>query len=449
MELKSNIWKMYVVRFLKNVTFFGSVAVPFFLDWARIDYTKIFLLQSVFMLSVFLFEIPTGFIADKYGRKVSIILGGICGSISMMIFGLINNYFMFFIAEAIGALGVTLFSGADKALIYDTLISIKKENEGRIILSRYEAFGTIGSIIGFISGSIVAGSSILPYPKTLPITMIMTGFSVMLSVIAAINLKEPQRKEKPEKNFVREGVEGFKYIFKHKPLRAFAFNFALISATTYFMFWFYQSLAEKVNLSIEVNGFIASGFNLIGIVLLLNIRRIEKWFGIKNILLFSSLIPGLFFLALGFVSNTLFVLIAIVAITSMKIMRAPVLSDFMNKHIASKNRATVLSGVSMLEKTFLTILYPVVGLITDYFSLEYTFMFLGTITVILAFLYQIKAEQLWYLLKSLNWIKFGDFLNYKCYLEIKKKTLYSLKGEFEAMINMFNRLGVLLNEIYQ
>ena len=383
---------MYLVNFFKNLQFFGSVAIPFFLDWAKIDYTRIFLLEAAFVFWVFILEIPTGVVADKYGRKASIILGGLAFAVCISIFGTINNYFAFFIAEFIGAMGFTLLSGADRALIYDSLIQVQKESDAKIILSRYESAGTIGILVGFPIGSLVAGSAILPYPQTLPLTFILSGISLLFLTFVGLTLKEPVRTEKVE-GFIKEGIEGFKYIFKENSLRVFALNFALISSTTFFMFWFYQSLAGIAGIDVKYNGFIGAGFNLFSLILLLSIKYIEKLFGMKNTLFYSALLPGLFFIGLYFVRNVYFVLIAIFMITGLKIMRSPVLSDFMNKHIESRNSATVLSGVSMLEKIIIMILYPVVGLLADY-SLWYTFLFLGIATVLFALLNRIEAQHI-------------------------------------------------------
>ena len=383
---------MYLVNFLRNLHFFGAVAIPFFLDWANISYTRIFILEAFFMFWIFVLEIPTGVVADKYGRKASIILGGLFSAISISIFGFINNYWAFFLAEFIGALGFALLSGADKALIYDSLIQTKKDKDAKVFLSRYDSAGTLGSLIGFPLGSLIAGSSILPYPKTLPLTFIISGVFLLLTFFVALTLSEPKRKEKVEE-FIKEGFDGFKYIFKHKKLRVFALNFALISATTFFMFWFYQSLAGVVGIDVKYNGFIGAGFNLFSMLLLLNIKRIENLFGMKNILFYSAILPGLFFIGLFFFRSVYFVLVAIFLITGLKIMRSPALSDFMNRHIESRNRATVLSGVSMLEKIIVMILYPIVGLLAD-FSLWATFLFLGIATLIFSLMNRIESEHL-------------------------------------------------------
>lgn len=391
-DTKSNIWKLYLSKFLRNLQFFGSVSVPFFLDWAQIDYTKIFILESFFMLSIFILEVPTGIVADKYGRKLSIVLGSLCSAVSMFIFGFVSNYWLYFPAEFIGALGFTFMSGADSALLYDSLKNIHQDQDAGIIFSRYETAGTLGILLGFPLGSLIAGSRIAPYPSTLPLTFTLTGIFSLFAVIVALTFKEPERNEKI-KGFIREGIEGFTYIFRHAKLRAFAFNFTFISSTTMFMFWFYQSLAQIVGIDVKYNGFIGAGYNLFSALLLLNIKRIENLIGMKSTLFYSAFLPGLFFAGLFFIKNTYFVLTAIFMITGLKMMRTPVLTDFMNRQIESRNRATVLSGISMLGKLMIMILYPMVGWLAD-ISLQYTFLFLGIITLIFSFLNRIGSEHL-------------------------------------------------------
>jgi MFS family permease len=391
-DIESNIWKMYLLNFLRHLQFFGAVIVPFFLDWARISYMRIFLLQAFFTFWAFILEIPTGFIADKYGRKISLALGGLITAIGFSLYGLVNNYWVFLLAEFICAFGYTLVSGADKALLYDSLLKTKKQENSKVVLSRYESAGTLGILIGLPVGSLIVGSNILPYPKTLPLTLLISAVFFLLTFFVAITLKEPARKEKV-KEFIEEGIEGFKYIFKHRKLRVFALNFAFISATTFFMFWFYQSLTGLIGIDVKYNGFIGAGFNLFSILLLLNIEKIEKFFGMKNVLFYSALLPGLFFIGMFFLRDVYFVLISIFMITGLKLMRSPVLSDFMNKQIESRNRATVLSGVSMLEKIIIMVLYPIVGLLAD-FSLWYTFLFLGIVTLTFSLMNRIESEHI-------------------------------------------------------
>jgi hypothetical protein len=80
----SNIHKSYFAGLSKNLHFFGAITIPFFIDWLKVDYTKAFVLQAWFVFWLFVLEIPTGVIADKFGRTISVGLG-------CLLFGLITN----------------------------------------------------------------------------------------------------------------------------------------------------------------------------------------------------------------------------------------------------------------------------------------------------------------------------------------------------------------------
>lgn len=389
----NDIYKMYFMKFLASLQFFGAVSVPFFLDWVRVDYTRMFILEAWFMLCIFLLEVPTGIIADKYGRKISIILSLFSSTVSMLIFGISNSYAVLFIAEFVGALGIALLSGANEAFIYDSLRELKLHEKSRYFFSKYDAVGTLGLLIGFPVGSLLVGSKLIQYPDVLAFTFILTAGSSFLSFLISLTLKEPKRRKLIEKNFLRAGLNGFKHILLHKSLRAFALNSALISAVTFFMFWFYQPLAGAAGIPISYYGILAAGFNLFGVILLSNIKRLEKIFTVKQLLFFSAVLPGLLFIGIALSKQTIFVFVSIFLITGSKLLRRPILAGFMNRHIESQNRATVLSGISMFERATIFLLYPVVGLFAD-ISLNTALLSLGVLTLVFAVITRLEAKHI-------------------------------------------------------
>jgi len=72
----------------------------------------------------FLLEIPTGTVADFLGRKVSLILGCMIGAVGVLIYASYPRFLVFLLAEVILAVSYTLISGADEALVYDSLKEI-------------------------------------------------------------------------------------------------------------------------------------------------------------------------------------------------------------------------------------------------------------------------------------------------------------------------------------
>src|SRR5262249_26775355 len=113
--------------------------------------------------------------------------------------------------------------------------------------------------------------------------------------------------------------------------------------------------------------------------------------GLPRMLLASALVPGVLYLALGLVRAPAFALPAAMVISGMKLLRGPLLSDLINRLVESRNRATVLSGVSMLQRAVLFLLYPVVGWAADR-SLPVAFAGLGAATLLFAALSRLPAE---------------------------------------------------------
>ena len=74
---RRNIPLLYAIRVLFCAHFFGAVLVPFFTKWGGLELSQVFYLNAWFMLCSFALEVPTGVIADFFGRKVSLALGGL------------------------------------------------------------------------------------------------------------------------------------------------------------------------------------------------------------------------------------------------------------------------------------------------------------------------------------------------------------------------------------
>src|SRR3989338_9896113 len=109
-----NIKKLYIFGFLYSLSFFGAISIPFFLDWGKLNYAQIFLIQLWFSFWLFILEVPTGVIADKIGRKMTLILSGFTASLGALLYGLFPNIYLFLLAELVFAIGMALRGGADK-----------------------------------------------------------------------------------------------------------------------------------------------------------------------------------------------------------------------------------------------------------------------------------------------------------------------------------------------
>jgi MFS family permease len=359
---RRNVPTAYLASCLKNLQFFGAISVPFFIDWLRVDYTRLFALQAWFLFWVFTLEIPTGVVADKFGRKISVAIGCLLFGADMLVFGLVRNYPILFVGEFLGAIGMTLMSGAEQALLYDSLVALKLQDRARHYFSRYDAAGTLGMLLAFPVGSFVA--SLGRYPQMIPAPFIMSAASAALAAAAYLSMEEPSR-TKPREGFLRMGVDGLRTLFVHRELRAYVLNAVTISAVTFFAFWLYQPIARRAGLGVAWLGVLAAGFNLFSTILLANSARLEALVGLRRLLFLSAVVPAALFAALGLVYHAAFIVPALFVLVGCRMIRIPMLNDLINRHIESDNRATVISAVSLLERFVTFALYPLVGWLMD------------------------------------------------------------------------------------
>jgi len=75
-KIQQNIWKMYFIKATRMFLLIMPIVVLFFQD-NGLSMTQIFLLNSIFSISIVLFEIPSGYFSDVMGRKKCLIIATI------------------------------------------------------------------------------------------------------------------------------------------------------------------------------------------------------------------------------------------------------------------------------------------------------------------------------------------------------------------------------------
>ncbi|NVM55510.1 MAG: MFS transporter [Candidatus Helarchaeota archaeon] len=391
-QITKNIRKAYIFRLFVSLHFIGGVIVPFFTVWGGITFTQIMILQAWFMLWIFIFEIPTGTIADYLGRKYSLVLACIVHVVAVLIYASVPIFFIFMIGEFLWALAEALISGAGHAFVYDSLKTIEKTEKSKQIFGRYESFALIGFMVGAAVGSIMA--------STLGVrsTMLFMSFSFGAALISALTFTEPPMSQTVEKkSYIGILKDGVKIFYKSKILKILAFNMISIGAITFSMFWLYQSMLMQLGIDIIYFGIIHAIWVACEIVILNSYEKLENFLGSKRrFIFFSAFIAGVMLIVGGVCLAFSFIplmIISIVLVAGFGFSRFPLLMNYLNKHIPSPERATVLSTINMFQTLSLVIVFPLLGLMEDW-SLINTLIILGIAGVIFSVISQVKEEYL-------------------------------------------------------
>ena len=388
-KYNSNIWKSYAYDFMKNFTLFSGVLVPFFTIWGGITFAQIMILQAIFTFSMFLFEVPTGVIADRFGRKTSLILSGLVTGIAVLIYASYANFWVFVLGEVLWAVGSTLASGADTALVYDSLKQTKTEKSSKSIFNRIESFGLAAMMLSAPLGSLAAKQFGINW------AMILTSIPMFIAVIIGLTLKEPTtRIKREERNYFKILKTGFKYFKEHKILKILTFDYISIITISFFLIWVYQVILKNLNFPIEYFGFVHAGIVIAEILILNSIIKMEVILNSKKrYILFSSILVGICYLVLAFSLNIYLAIGCMLLVGGFGMTMKPLFYSYMNKHIESKNRATVLSAVSMSKSIVAAVTNIIFGYLVDW-NVSYTLLGIGFITIILAIVSRLEEEHL-------------------------------------------------------
>ncbi len=156
--IASNIWKLYVIQALTQALFMIPIFVLFWQSHG-LNLQQIMLLQAGFALTVFILEIPTGYLADRWGRRNTLVLGCCFGFAAYLTYATGETFSRFLLAEILVGIGSSLLSGTIEAMTYDTLLELGREREYRKIAGNqafYEfnteaASGILGGLLGAVS----------------------------------------------------------------------------------------------------------------------------------------------------------------------------------------------------------------------------------------------------------------------------------------------------------
>src|SRR3989344_1852202 len=315
-----NIKLNYIIGSLMWGRFFIPILALFYIA-SQVTLEQFTIIMAVFAFSTFVLEIPTGVIADLLGKKKALLISRAMYVIEIILIAFFNGFWIFLVAKIISGIGVSFGSGTNSALLYDSLKRLEREKEHKKISGLANTISKISMAIVFIIGAYLFSLNYkLPAIASLPL--------IILGFILTFFLKEPYQ-SKTKINFknslshMKKGLVLFKNNYNLKYLAFFTF---LIGST-------------------------------ISMMLSLSSKYFEAILIFISIFLMSFIAPYiglLFFLIIAFVQGFYEVIIG----------------DYVNRHVESSHRATMLSINNMFDNIGITLLFPLIGYLNKAYSLK-------------------------------------------------------------------------------
>jgi MFS family permease len=386
-KIRSNLWKMSVVAAANEALFLIPVIVPFFQE-NGLSLKQVFLLQSIFALSLMVLEIPSGYLSDRWGRKPTMLTGSIVGVLGMLLYSMTTTFWGFFIGEILLAVMVSFYSGTKEAIVYDTLLELGEEKSYRRFLGQQQFAGFSSQAIASVVGGLL---TIVALRATVWATLI----PFLVGLFVAFFLREPKRHKLQETRHFKAIWDITTHaLVKNVPLRSIVILHAVISSLTLTLVWFTQPYQEMVGLPLALFG-VTHAFMMIMTGLASKwVHRLEKKADDRLILITIAIIVTISYLSLGFVTSLWGIALLFLGRVMWGFL-TPLTSDMVNRMTTSEVRATVLSIRSFGSSLLFGIASPFIGYMADVLTLNQAILATGVVSGVLLTVVFIGMAPVW------------------------------------------------------
>ncbi len=343
-----NVRRLAETRILTNMYFYSAVLVRFEMD-RGLNFTEIFLLESVLSLAIWLLDIPTGVWADRIGYRRLLILSRLLNAASVVVTLLAHGFFVFAIGSVLFGAGVACDSGCEDAVLLRSLAAAEGLDAGKRSSSAFALLGACSSV-GFFIG-LATGSLFAAHDPT--IAVVATLFPATLAIGATWLLRPlTPLSEAPHAEITslraRPLASAWRLIRREPALVGLSLvqsaSFVCVNA----IFWYNQPLLGRAGVAAQWFGPLTAVAMVFGIVVPLLLPLARRWAPRRVCFAFSLLAPGIAYLALAQAAWSWVVVALLALIVGGSAWREPLLREALNERIEDGARATTLSALSFL-----------------------------------------------------------------------------------------------------
>ncbi|WP_321296322.1 MFS transporter [Marinifilum fragile] len=370
-----NIPKLYAIKIAKWFMLTMPIIVLFYQE-NGLSMQDVLTLKGIYSVAVVVLEIPSGYLADVWGRKKSLILGAILGCLGFVVYSFSYGFTGFLAAELILGIGSSFISGSDSAMLYDSLLKMNREKEYLKQESRVMSVGNFAeAIAGIAGGSLALISLRTPF--------VLQSFIAFIAIPAAFLLLDPNQDSQKSKAGFKHILHIVKFsLWDSAKLRWNIVLSSVIGCATLTLAWFIQPYLKDLDMEVSTIGVIWTLLNLtVGFVALLA-HRVEGYLG--KIGTSTFIVIGI---SSGFILSGWFhSLIGVGVFFFFYFVRGiatPVLKDYINRITESDMRATVLSVRNFIIRICFAVIGPFLGWYTDHYSISSALMLAGSIFLVL------------------------------------------------------------------
>jgi MFS family permease len=338
---------LYLIGFSRGLYLHLPILTLYLLE-RSVTPTMIVFSAMFYSVGLFLFEVPTGYFADRYGQKLSMVIGQLLEAAGIVLLITHPTPIGVSLSYLFGGIAYAFLSGSEEALIYE---NTKEQGQSHSkVYGRFMSATTIGMTVATTFGGFFYALQGLSVSVLL---LSGTFFAILLAAFLTLFLSEAKATKEARikgSNYWQIVLEGFHYIWQEPLLRSTMFVSMLIITGEWFLYNVYQPIFESASVPPMWFG-LSISLGMIGNAIVMSqIWRIEKWLVLEYILFGSSILLVVGYGLIALVPTALWAVLGVILVLTFAETYRPVLSDYLNDRIPTARRATILSSISFTQR---------------------------------------------------------------------------------------------------
>jgi MFS family permease len=378
--VNANIWKYQLFQILLGLQFFLPYSVVY-IQTLGYSLAQTMLFIAISTLMMFVWEIPAGYIADKIGRKNSILIYAILAFLGLLCFYFAQNVVLLILSQLLLGTGASFRTGADSSFLYDSLLDLNRAKEFKKIQGRSILFFEISVIVAMFVAMFA-----VPFGIRNILLMVMLTFVLLFFLVLSFHEPKHHRNKLGAKLNFSEFFKIVKNSIQDKYLLAlFVFAF-IIGGSMNTIFRFYQPYFDAIKLALPNFALMFIIFSVVSGIFSFFAHKFEKKLGVLKslVVMFIALIfayfgAGIFFSIVGV---GFFLLREIV-----RGLYFPIMQDYVHRCVTSNIRATVLSVQNLFSRCGLLVISVLFGFFVDWFKMSHVYIGMGILLSFIMIVY--------------------------------------------------------------
>ena len=376
--MSHNITKVILINFCTRFHLYIHI-YALYLQGRGLTLFEISTIETVVIGTIFLAEVPTGILADRVGRKWSLVLNTLFLMLAELIFLFSTEYYQFIVLAVLTGIGHAFGSGAREAMIYDSLPPEGRDDQMKRVMGRLNSWGQIAFFISPLVGAWMIGDMTLGGVR---LAIGLTVLALVVGLAVALTLREPDSTWEAERSSPLSIFRaGMAELWGSHKLRRLTL---LTVLTTAFTGTLITTLApphlaanavtpQAIALTLSLGSLLAA-------VVQHQAYRVEALLGVRWGVTLLTVLPGVLYGLLAAASGPVAVWLLVVLMYGLNDAKYPLFSAYQNALIHSRSRATVLSLISMLVSLFVAVMAPLYAALGTV-SLPAAFALMGAVII--------------------------------------------------------------------